>query len=103
MLGADERHAPVPDHARLRANLCADGHTGVRLPAFSAASLGWLVASRGYRASEAVHPRLQGLRGSERNLVASFSRSLLTVAPDSRCTRNSSAFTTGGEQTLRAC
>jgi hypothetical protein len=51
---------PMP---ALRANLCADGPTGVRLPASAPASP-WLARRvEGYRVIEAVHPQLQGFKG----------------------------------------
>jgi hypothetical protein len=58
-----------------RANLCADGYSGVRLPTSAPASrFIELVALRAW-ANEGVHSRVQGQRASERNRVASFSRS----------------------------
>jgi len=47
----------------LRANLCADGPTGVRLPASAPASLALARRVEGYRAIEAVHPSWQGFEG----------------------------------------
>ena len=85
----------------LRANLCADGPTGVRRPASAPASRSLARRVEGYRAIEAVAPNCKGSRGSHQKQSPRSPERYRRVEHPMR--PNFTAFRTGGEQTLRAC